>query len=134
MSRDLRDYVLARQGELTDFLAGCAVADTPLVVELLHQLRPADLTSEPAKRFLLSLKPDTDPRALALAMGLVKEYPRWMLIATDNLLDLRTAASGAVNEIKSLCITRQCLTDLGSWLREAQRIGRYVEETYDRIR
>lgn len=125
MTRDLRDYTLIRQNELTRTLAGCAITEPGLVVELVRKLRPADLTDVFARKFLLALKADSDPVQVALELGLAREYPRWMGIACDALPDLKQAAEAATDEIKRLCVMRQALTELQGWLEEARRMGGY---------
>ena len=123
---NLVDATARRQAELARTLAGCATVNPALVVELTRKLRPADLVDEKARRFLLALKPDSDPFQVALSQGLVREYPKWLSIATDSLFNLKQAAMAATDEIKRLVIMRQTLTGLQSWLAEAVRIGKYL--------
>lgn len=120
--RDLRDFALARENELTRILAGLALLDPPFVVELVKGLRPDDLTDELARKFLLALKPDSSPADLALELGLANEYMRWLGLASDHLWGLRTVGS----ELKKLVVLRQGLDELQGWLAEAARMGRHL--------
>lgn len=126
MTRDLRDYALVKQNELTRILAGCAIVDPALVVELVRKLRPDDLTDEPARKFLLALTPESNPRELAASLGLCKEYTTWMGLGCDELWDIPRTARSATDEIKRLCVVRQGLTELQDWLKDAERIGGYA--------
>ena len=123
---NLTDATARRQSELTQTLAGCATVNPALVVELVHKLRPADLIDEPARAFLLALKPDMNPAALALKLGLVREYMRWLGIGCDVLWTLPQVATEAVDGIKKLCIAREALTELSDWLIKAERTGGYT--------
>lgn len=124
--RDLRDFALARQTELTRILAGCACVDPPLVVELVRKLKPADLTDESARRFLTAITPDGDPLTVARDLGLTADYPRWLGIACDELVNLRQTARAACDEIRRLTIMREAIAELGTWLAVAQAVGRYA--------
>lgn len=126
MAKDLRDFALARQNELTRTLAGCACVDPTHVVELVRKLRPDDITDEHARKFLLALTPDADPLETARTTGTIREYPEWLGIATDRLFELHAAATAAVDEIKRLVVMRQALNELSTWLAEAREKGRHL--------
>ncbi len=121
-------FISIRQGELTRILAGCAIVNPGLVVELVKQLRPADLVDEHARKFVLAIKPNStnqDLVALAFDLGLAVEYTFWMLIADEHLWDLNNTARSAADEIKALTITKTTLHSLSSWIAETARYGAY---------
>lgn len=126
MPRDLRDFTLCRQSELSRTLAGCAIVDPALVVELVRKLRPADLTDEQARKFLTALTPEADPFTVARELGLTVDYARWLALGCDELPNLRQAAQAAANEIKSLVVTRDTISELQTWYAVARAIGRHL--------